>query len=298
MATPDLAPIGYCDQFTQRFGTAPAVTRDKSLGSIVDKAPDSAQIIYFGEAHKYNLQDYEIELSRFTEALPALKARHITDVVMEYLPDDPGAEKEIQTFYATGRLDQQTAPTVFSLVNQFMLCALKNFLTKARELGITVHPAGVTLAEGKVTTLRSDYLKDDKIQSTAALMTKDHIQRRIEQLRMTGRKFAIFGGMFRNDIQCTPQPASNLGGYLKREFGKGYVEIDLLVPETLANQPAPFQTYAAPKNWQRFIPRQGVTAIKRENSYLVIFPLTKGVVFLDSSDEFLLKCVPAPSAAE
>lgn len=291
------ATIGYCWDFSERIGDDYEITSNKSLGSVVNNVlklkNSKVQVIYFGELHKLNLQDYRIELERFTEeALPALKANNVNDVIVEFIPDDPEVEVELRLFYETGEISRETAPKLFSTINQFIYCAIIEFLKKTKELGIRVHAGGLSLAEAQETILQPDFLDDADLQIKAGDYIKGHTQKKIEELKITGKKIAIYGGMLHNDIKCTPYPATNLGAYLKNEFGNKYVEIDLLVPETLQENDKLDQIYAAPKGWKKLIPKKGVMTLRKGNSFIVIFPRTKDVKILDTSDDFL-KCQPA-----
>lgn len=266
------------------------------IKAVLKKGP---QVIYFGEIHKDEPENYKSTLDRFNEMiLPQLAKAGFTDLVLEYIPDDPEVEKELDRFYETGVLNAETAPKLLSTVSAYDNCAIIQTLMAARSLGIRVHGAYLSLTEIPQTIENPEYDSSPELQNETASLIAQHTLDQIKKLESKGAKFAIFGGLAHNDVKAGELAYMNTGEYLNGKYGKKYLEIDLIVPEALEDIPPESQGYVVPVNWKKLIPQKGVTVIQHANSYFLIFKKSCQITTLDFSAFFSCPLSFAPLCAQ
>jgi hypothetical protein len=240
-------------------------------------------VVFFGELHKAEPETYESTMERFAEQiLPRMAKAGYRDLIFEFIPDDPVVEREIENFYKTGILNEEVAPNLLMNVTIFDYCTIIDVLTAARELGIRVHGAYLSLSEIPKTIESDEYDTSEEMRDYTAALIVGHETRRIDELRAGGRKFMIYGGLAHNDLRAT-----ETGEYLDRLYGNRYFEVDLIVPEALAHLPADERPYVAPLNWRKLIPTRGVTVLRHANSYYLFFPRSCGVQTINIFDLFI-----------
>lgn len=276
--------------FTNRIGTY-SVSKEISLLSFLQALfKKDPQVIFFGELHKTEPENYQPTLEHFAqEILPRLAKRGFTDLILEYIPDDPIIEKELEEFYKTGILDETTAPRLLGLISAFNYCAIRETLIKARELGIRVHGAYLNLEE------INERIRSGNSAAAAGLITR-HMLVQINELHQSGRKYIIYGGLAHNDLDVDSEEMRdiNVGLYLDQLYSGRYFEVDLVVPESLADFTPEERSYVVPPNWRKLIPVRGITVIQHANSYLLFFPQSCQVETLDFTEFYACPLSYAP----
>jgi len=276
--------------FTNRIGRY-SVSKESSLLSFLQALfRKDPQVIFFGELHKMEPENYQPTLELFArEILPQLAKHGFTDLILEYIPDDPLIEKELDQFYRTGVLDETTAPRLLGLISAFNYCAIRETLIKARELGIRVHGAYLNLEE------INERIGNKSGVAAAGLVTQ-HMQNQINELHQNGRKYIIYGGLAHNDLEVDSEEMRdiNVGQYLEQLYAGRYFEVDLIVPESLADLTPEERSYVVPPNWRKLIPSRGVTVIRHADSYFLLFPQSCQVETLDFAEFYACPLSYAP----
>jgi hypothetical protein len=235
---------------------------------------ESPRIIAFGEIHPF-VGDPKNTLEVFTaEILPQLAESGITELIVEQIFSDPQVEEDLAKFYETGALNSEDTPALYSNLTQYHDSEdLIDLLLKARELGVRVHPGGVSFETAEETVFQPDFTDREDLHARARAEITRNILERATQLVVRGKRIAIYSGLSHNDIHPTrSQVARNLnfGRALAERVGDGYYEVDLVLPYSLGMEEVSSQVRV--ENTERMIPESGVNVVERGNSYTVFFP--------------------------
>ena len=269
------------------YSVARDVPLDAFLKALLKNDP---QVIFFGELHKNAPENYESTMERFVEQiLPRMAKAGYRDLIFEFIPDDPVVERELEEFYKTGVLNETVAPNLLTNVTIFDYCTIINVLTAARRLGVRVHGSYLSLSEIPKTVESDEYDRSEEFRDYTASLIVGHYIRNIDKLRQSGRKFILYGGLSHNDLH-----AEEAGEYLEQLYGNRYYEVDLIVPEALADVAPGGRLYAAPLNWRKLIPSRGVTVLRHASSFYLFFPQSCGVRPIDIFDFFTCPLSNAP----
>jgi len=246
---------------TQEEGTLHFQSAGEALAEILAEDP---RVVAFGEIHPQSPAQ-SITGIYTSEILPALAGGGITELVLEALFSDPTIEQDLVIFYKTGRLNEKETPALLANIELYTDADLiKSLLLKARELGIRVHPGGLSRETAQATIFRPDFSTRDELRLRAQSEITQNILHKINHLLDQGRRVAVFSGRRHNDIHPTPADSVNgvnFGTFLQERLGNAYFEVDLMRGNNIRE---PIE--------QEDVPQDGVNVIKDENSYTFVFP--------------------------
>jgi hypothetical protein len=244
---------------------------EAAIKEILDLKP---QVIAFGEIHPDPGFTYKSTKARFTESiLPLLAANGLRDLVIEQILTDPKIEAELKHFYDTGcEIDEKNTPTLLNNIKYSDKQDLIKMIKKCRALGIRVHAGGMTIAQADETIKHADFSNKITLRDKARKFTGKAMKTAINKLLRTNPKmrFAIYGGLIHNNIADNNPfltDGTNFGRALSKRLGKGYFEIDLLPSQ----EKETIDTFGKIKNWEKLIPVNGVTCIKRNQTRIIFF---------------------------
>ncbi|MBN2057576.1 MAG: hypothetical protein JW782_02115 [Candidatus Saganbacteria bacterium] len=206
---------------------------------------DSIQVVAFGEIHKKEISDLVSTMQYFArEVMPLLADQGITDLVWEHLPAGESAAAEIEAFGQTQALGPFL--THWFGYNPDLPGALE-VLRQARALGISLHGCHAS-GTGEYYANRLnivEFLNERCLAVTQSLIEPD-------------RRIAVYtGANHNNELPVAGQDHLSFGDELSSQFGDGYMEIDILLPELI---PAT-QDLLHLDNWQELVPESGVNHI-------------------------------------
>ncbi len=234
------------------------------------------QVVAFGEVHRPDADEplnFHSTAQYFAQnILPLLPSHGISDIVVEFLPDDPLIDAELAAFMETGELSDKTRH-INNWIGGPDRCGILAFLKSARDNGITVHGGHLSLAEAPDAFDVASLIERDP--AGVSRLIRQHTLRQIRKILKEGRRVASFGGMRHNNYDPIPEDLeASYGDELYAQLGRRFVEVDLLVPEL-----APYSgSQIALDNWERFIPQQGrLSYFDQKQRYLIIFPRTKNL---------------------
>ena len=242
------------------------------------------RVIAFGEFHPCtDPPAYTTAKAYFAEeVLPALKDEGIMDLIVEQILNDPAIIAELDAFYndSTLAISQTTTPTLWKTFEYYIdRQDLIKMLNKARELGIRVHPGGMTLAQAAETIHNSEYnssnraLRDElhlrawNYTDAAGRAAVDHF------LEGTGR-VAIYNGAKHHNL-ISPrifesEGGTNYGEYLSQRLGQDYMEVELYPVDGLRTLTPFRQEYHGVPNLQEVTPENGVNLLDRGQSHILL----------------------------
>jgi hypothetical protein len=251
----------YCSRLKQ---AAPS-THFQSAGEVLEEIlAEEPQVVAFGEIHPQSLGQSITGI--FTdEILPALAEGGITELVLEALFYDPTIEQDLVIFYKTGRLNEKETPALLANIELYTdEDLIKSLLFKARELGIRVHPGGLSRETAQATIFRPDFSTRDELRLRAQSEITQNILHKINHLLDQGRRVAVFSGRRHNDIHPTPADSVNgvnFGTFLQERLGNAYFEVDLMRGNNIRSPIRPED-----------VPQDGVNIFQEDNSYTLVFP--------------------------
>lgn len=143
-------------------------------------------------------------------------------------------------------------------------------LQKCRELGIKVHPGGMTAAQAEETVRAFDYTANQALKLKALIYNGQATRSRIDSLLQQDpeRRMAVFGGLIHNNLIDGSNDGTNFGKYLAERFGQSYFEVDLLSPQ---NESA-MDNFGQVSNWRELIPQNGVNLLDRGQTRIIVLP--------------------------
>jgi erythromycin esterase-like protein len=242
------------------------------------------RVLAFGEFHPCtDPPAYKTAKAYFAEeVLQVLKDEGIMDLIIEQILNDPAIIAELDAFYNDNTLaiGQTTTPTLWRTFEFYTdRQDLINLLNKARELGIRVHPGGMTLAQAAETIHNSEYnssnraLRDElhlrawNYTDAAGRAAVDHF------LEGTGR-VAIYNGAKHHNL-ISPrifesEGGTNYGEYLSQRLGQDYMEVELYPVDGLRTLTPFRQEYHGVPNLQEVTPENGVNLLNRGQSHILL----------------------------
>jgi len=230
------------------------------------------QVVAFGEIHPEMGFAYRSTKAYFTEeVLPALAADGIKDLVLEQILSDPAIEAELEKFYSSGcEINAENTPQLWQYTNYSDRQDLYRMLQKCRELGIKVHPGGMTAAQAEETVRAFDYTANQALKLKALIYNGQATRSRIDSLLQQDpeRRMAVFGGLIHNNLIDGSNDGTNFGKYLAERFGQSYFEVDLLSPQ---NESA-MDNFGQVSNWRELIPQNGVNLLDRGQTRIIVLP--------------------------
>jgi hypothetical protein len=230
----------------------------------------SPRILGVGEAHALSgTERIESATRRFTRDLLPLLAGHASDIVVELLLPNAKCVRET----SKARQEQKVVTEHQARTDQNDYVALAN---QARALGIRPHALEPTCEDlARIAGARPDAV-------TASLDVVTRLAREtLSRLYSSAmhengtRTIVAYGGAIHNDV--TPRPGReqwSFGPALQTLTGGHYVELDLIVPEFVADSPAwkslpwisAFDPNAHPESTTLFSPAP--------DSFVLVFPRT------------------------
>lgn len=219
--------------------------------------------IGFGEFH----QEYDLQFTstseRFAEEIiPVLKRNSFQDLVIEFAPDDPGADAELEILRETGKLSGQHTPI---LIEWMWLSNDAGGIGKLYEeaKGMKLYGSNLSLTE------KEDEKKGKISTRNASIRVKTRTQKKVDGLLKNGKKVVSYGGFYHNDVNPDPEEKEiSFGPYFKRNCS--YLEIDLIVPEIFEAFPKMFKEKRLYRN---LVPRTGVLLIQEsKREFVLLFP--------------------------
>jgi len=237
------------------------------------------RVIAFGEFHPCtDPPAYTTAKAYFAEeVLPALKDEGIMDLIVEQILNDPAIIAELDAFYndSTLAISQTTTPTLWRTFEFYIdRQDLISLLNKARELGIRVHPGGMTLAQAAETIHNPRYNHSTELHLRAWDYTDAAGRAAVDRfLEGTGR-VAIYNGAKHHNL-ISPRILENEGGtnygeYLSQRLGQDYMEVELYPVDGLRALTPFSQEYHGVPNLQELIPETGVNLLDRGQSHILL----------------------------
>ncbi|HEV8550178.1 MAG TPA: hypothetical protein VGQ57_14135, partial [Polyangiaceae bacterium] len=228
----------------------------------------SPRVIAVGEAHAQKaVPGVESATRRFArDLLPALTPR-VKGLVIELLAPDRHCEQHEEQAVAE-RTKPVTAPQADTNQSDFIALGFA-----AKQLGIRAEPLVPTCEELKNVLAA----QGGDIAALLALIATITTRETFDFLdhQPPEHAIAIYGGLLHNDTNPTPGHADwSFGPRIAQYAGGSYVEIDLIVPELVRNEP--------PWTNLPWLQHLGIPAIGKEtrllrtaqSSYVLIFPKT------------------------
>ncbi|MBI5699715.1 hypothetical protein HZC35_05340 [Candidatus Saganbacteria bacterium] len=274
----------YSTKLAMKQATTPPsetpVHYDSTAAAVRDLLDDAdPRVIAFGEFHPCSdPPGYKTAKAYFAEeVLPVLKDEGITDLIIEQILNDPAIIAELDAFYEdkTMVIGETTTPTLWKTfkfyINQQDLI---NILNRARELGIRVHPGGMTLEQAAETIHNSNYQHSIELKLRSWNYTESAGRAAVDRLLEGEGRFAIYGGAKHHNFvssrirEC--EGGTNYGEYLAGRLTDNYIEIELFPADGLATQSAIVLELLEMQNWQRLRPETGVNRIDRESTHVLI----------------------------
>jgi len=255
---------GYAVHFPRLKQAAPP-THFQSAGDVLEEIlAEEPQVVAFGEIHPQSPAQ-SITGIFTSEILPALAEGGITELVLEALFYDPTIEQDLVIFYKTGRLNEKETPALLANIELYTDADLiKSLLLKARELGIRVHPGGLSRETAQATIFQRDFSRREDLRLRAQGEITQNILHKINHLLEQGRRVAVFSGRRHNDIHPTPADSVNgvnFGTFLQERLGNAYFEVDLMRGNNIRSPIRPED-----------VPQDGVNIFQEDNSYTLVFP--------------------------
>lgn len=253
---------------------------DSTAAAIRDLLDDAdPRVIAFGEFHPCaDPPGYKTAKAYFAEeVLPVLKDEGITDLIIEQILNDPAIIAELDAFYIDKTLviGETSTPTLWKTfkfyINQQDLI---NILNKARELGIRVHPGGMTLEQAAETIHNPCYDRSIDLHFRAWSYTESAGKAAADRLLEGGGRFAIYGGSkHHNYVSCRigeREGGTNYGEYLAGRLNGDYMEIEIFPVDGLRTQNPNILEFFGVSNWQELVPEAGVNLLNRGQSHILI----------------------------
>jgi hypothetical protein len=228
-------------------------------------------VLAIGEAHaQRGTESITSSTKHFTDDfLPLLQGR-ASDVVVELWAPDPTCQREVKAVASAQK--QVTSAQAPTTQNEYVALAVR-----AREKGIVPWLLRPTCDDFAMLV---DAGADDVGASLGLVrrLTQSMIEKRLETSgaeRDGGTKLVVaYGGAMHNDIEPDPEmKAYAFGPDMVKAHGKGYIELDLIVPEYVKDTPTwkklpwygAWQVETGPKN-QATLLRTGA------RSFVLLFP--------------------------
>ncbi|MFA4905847.1 MAG: hypothetical protein WC645_05025 [Candidatus Margulisiibacteriota bacterium] len=248
---------------------APSIEEDilhfQSAGEVMeDILADNPRVIAFGEIHPRRLNQSMTGV--FTaEILPSLAEAGITELVLEVLFCDPAIEKNLNSFYKTGRLNAKETPDLLANIELYVeACEIKELLYRARELGVRIRPGGLSPETAEETIFQPDFSARNDLRLRALQEITQHSLEQINRQLDYGRRVAVYSGRRHNDINPSSADLINGASYgttLSERLGDAYFEVDLMLGNNIRD---PIQS--------EDVPQDGVNVLQDGNSYTLVFP--------------------------
>lgn len=221
---------------------------------------DNIRIIAFGEIHKNEASNLTSTLQHFSRKVMPLLAKHeITDLVLEHLPSGEKAKTEIENFGNSQKLGPFLADW-FAFHSDY--CGVIEAMKQAHRLGIDLHG--------------SNAAGEEEYNANLTRMGELINERTLEIVRMLlkqkGKRFAVYGGATHNDISPPAEKKDrNFGNILSRELGKGYVEVDIYLPDLVPT--ISDQSLLGLEEWQSLAPKKGANVVRVNGQrFIIILP--------------------------
>jgi len=252
------------------------VTNYPSLSAAVQPIlAQHPQVIAFGEFHPEWGFTYQSTIARFTEeVLPQLATEGICHLLFERILTDPVIEAELETFYSTNcEIDQEHTPTLLKYIEYADQQDVIKLLKKARELGIRIHPGGMSIEQALETIKNENYLNSSALRARAACYAGIALKNAVKNLLGQNQeiRLAVYSGLPHNNINPLPgqvENGINFGQELSQTLGEKYIEVDLVLPVDNTT----VDLFVRIPNWRDYIPPEGVTAVQNGRSYTLFFP--------------------------
>ena len=265
VATPAPAPTTSTSTAGRPCGELDCLAFDTPRQAFEHALTSTPRVVAIGEAHAQKAAaDVESATSRFArELLPALAPR-TKGIVIELLAPDRRCEQHEEQAVAE-RTKPVTEPQRDTNQSEFVALGFA-----AKKLGIRAEPLIPTCDELK-TVLHTENDVGALLELIANITVRETFDFLDHQKPETA--VAIYGGLLHNDLTPKPgQEAWSFGPRIRDRAQSSYVELDLIVPELIRNEPPwtelPWFSHydAASASGQTLLYRTGPA------SFVLIFP--------------------------
>lgn len=256
--------VTACGQISCRLFESPAA----AVLAVLEKKP---RVLGVGEAHaQRGTEGIEPSVRRFTrEILPALQGR-AADLVVELLLPNPSCRKEGEAARKEQKVvtEKQTASTQ----NDYVVLA-----STARQRGIRAHALSPTCDDLAAIAGAGPDAIAASLDVITRLATVELIRlMKDEQARGGSRLVVAYGGAMHNDL--TPREGRgswSFGPVLRYESEQRYVELDLIVPEFIADTES-WRSLPWVAGFDRNVHPESTRLLEPEpGAFVLVFPATR-----------------------
>jgi len=262
-AKPRVSPATPSPEFCGRSPCRIFASDAAAFRAVLDARP---RVLGVGEAHALSgSHGVEPTVRRFQrDLLPVLKGR-ASDLVVEVMLPNPSCARETEA----AREEQKVVTERQAATNKDDYVALAN---AASALGIRPHPLRPTCDDlSRIAKAGPDaVLVSLEVVTRLCVETLTHLVDAAAAAH-DDRLVVAYGGLMHNDIDPRPDHARYSYGPVMREKTKGaYVELDLIVPELIADTPA----------WRGLPWLDGFDRTAHAREARLLSPVDKGFVIL------------------
>jgi len=225
---------------------------------------DNVKVVAFGEIHKEEASNLPSTLHHFSKnIMPLLAENGITNIVLEHLPSGKKAHSEFKAFGKTHKLGPFLKDW-FAYHADY--CGVIVAFEQAHALGISLH-GGNASGEKEYNanlTRRAQLINQRTLAVIYSLLKKK-------------KRVAAYTGALHNNIKPKAgKEDQSFGHILRKELGKGYVEVDIYLPDLF---PAVEDGYLGLWGMTPPVPDEGVNLINIKNGrYVLILPRFKNPI--------------------
>jgi len=211
--------------------------------------------------------------------------------LVEFLPYDPPGKisqvaKELELLKKNNYIiDPQTMPILDKYLYKSSRDSYISFLKKAEQLGIAVYGVNLTLEEWDKENQGGDWKTDKtKIKRVQSLITERTLARE-KELTQQKKGVVLIGtlnGLIRNDIVPLKEDLHrNHGQALAKKYGRGYLEVDLVLPSLVPEAEKDTGPYWFWNNYHGVQPQASETqkrcfatqdSPRKASHYVIIYP--------------------------
>lgn len=218
------------------------------------------KVVGFGEVHKLKYSNIPSTLDHIADDIvPILSKLGFTDLILEHLPTSSPAEDEANDYHRTHKFGPALRDHYASDKDY---CGIIKTFDKARSQGLWLRGCHAGSIEEQI----NNYYHLGRY-------INERIMEKGERILNKNGKFAFVAGMLHNNIEPVKdeyEKNSSIGNIFRQKLGKGYMEIDIFVPEFAKRVE---KKWLSLDTWDRYIPKQGVKVLNFGNGrYAVILP--------------------------
>ncbi len=223
-------------QLTDSYTVAPLATPRRTCGSdspeiAIAREMDHTDpvVIAFGdEEYRTATMDGPLPRQSMTRWLadhmiPRLSQKGFKDIVVEFFPDDPTLQAELDAYAANPTAYPSSFPRLSEIVRRMGDPGLPKLLETCRKYGVRVHGG-----RGSWVQLNQFMMNIESEILGAARVIRDSTLGKVRALRAEGRKVALWNGYLHNDVRPRGRWAEiSFGDELHQETSGRYLEVDL-----------------------------------------------------------------------